>query len=104
MAKPMWTYCTSVYLPKKHCTVYRDDTLGVQLQVEVKRDWTFFPPKERSYFFIDGDAKVFRSESSLVRELERARAGRSHPHRSPTRRRASLGEGQGMLSHSPQTR
>ena len=37
MRRPAWTYYTSYYLPKKFCTVYRDDALGIQLQVEVKR-------------------------------------------------------------------
>ena len=84
MPRPVWTYCTSVYLPKKHCTVYRDETLGVQLQVEVKREWTLIPPKERSYFFIDGNEKVFRSEDRLLRELERTQlsdAPPAHPRR-----------------------
>ena len=67
--KPAWSYCSSVYLPKKHCVIYRDDSLGVQLQVEVKRDWTFFPPKERQYFFIDGVERTFKSEEKLVRAL-----------------------------------
>ena len=104
MRRPMWTYCTSVYLPKKHCTVYRDETLGVQLQVEVKRDWTFFPPKEKNYFFIDGNEKIFRSESSLVRELDRLSSGRTRARRLNPRRRALLGQAEGVLSHSPQPR
>ena len=98
MRRPVWTYYTSVYLPKKLCTVYRDDALGVQLQVEVKRDWALFPPKEKSYFFIDGVEKVFRNEARMIRELERI---------VPRRRRIvraagapQLGQGQGVLSRS----
>jgi hypothetical protein len=70
--KPAWSYCSSVYLPRKHCAVYRDDQLGVQMQVEVKRDWTFFPPKEKQYFFIDGVETTFKSEEKLVRALEKS--------------------------------
>jgi len=32
---PSWRYSSSIYLPRKHCTVYRDDDFGAQLQVMV---------------------------------------------------------------------
>jgi hypothetical protein len=70
--KPAWSYCSSVYLPKKHCAIYRDDNLGVQMQVEVKRDWTFFPPKEKQFFFIDGVKTTFKSEEKLVSALAKS--------------------------------
>ncbi len=79
MRKPAWSYCSSVYLPKKHCAIYRDDGLGIQMQVEVKRDWTFFPPKERQYFFIDGIKRTFKSEEKLVHALEQSLFKNSSP-------------------------
>jgi len=79
MRKPAWSYCSSIYLPKKHCVIYRDDNLGVQMQVEVKRDWTFFPPKERQFFFIDGVERTFKSEEKLVRALDRWYFRSSYP-------------------------
>ena len=104
MRRPAWTYYTSVYLPKKLCTVYRDDALGVQLQVEVKREWTLFPPKEKSYFFIDGIEKVFRNEARMVRELERVFPKKRQAPRPRFATRAAtrpqLGQGQGVLSRS----
>ncbi len=73
MRRPAWSYCSSVYLPKKHCAIYRDDDLGVQMQVEIRRDWSFFPPTERQYFFIDGVKKIYRSEEKMVRALQKSR-------------------------------
>jgi hypothetical protein len=99
MRKPSWTYCTSVYLPKKHCTVFRDESLGVQLQVEVRREWTLFPPKERSYFFIDGVERVFRSEDRMVRALQRARAGDAHQAHPRPGSRISFSGRRGLPSH-----
>ncbi len=68
---PEWRFVASVYLRKRHCLVYRDDELAVQLQVIKKRRWVFSPPKEREFYFIDGERKIFRSEGQLVAELAR---------------------------------
>ena len=70
MRKPAWDYCASIYLPKRHCAILRDDQLGVQMQLEIKRDWTFFTPKEHEYFFIDGVKRVYRSQKKLMNALE----------------------------------
>jgi hypothetical protein len=68
---PEWIFVASVYLRKRHCLVYRDDDLAVQLQVIKKRRRVFSPPKEREFYFIDGERKIFRTEARLVAELER---------------------------------
>ena len=67
MKKPKWTYCASLYLPKKHCLLYRDEGLGVQLQVMTRTDRVLFHPKEEEYYFIDGVERIFRSEDELMR-------------------------------------
>jgi hypothetical protein len=66
---PTWKYSSSVYLPKHHCVIYRDDALGIQKQVMTRR-WTFlFQPREREFYFIDGDKRTFRSEERLMSAL-----------------------------------
>jgi hypothetical protein len=74
---PEWRFVASVYLRKRHCMVYRDDELAVQLQVIKKRSWVFSPPKEREFYFIDGERKIFRSEGQLVAELTRRMSRKS---------------------------
>jgi hypothetical protein len=69
MATPRWKYCASVYTKRDHCTIYRDDALRVQKQILEKRDWLFIRPKERAFYFIDGDKKVYRSEEAFLRQL-----------------------------------
>jgi len=70
MKSPSWEYCSSIYFPRKHCTIYRDDDLGVQLQVIVKRHWGVLPTRETHRYFIDGVNRVFRSNADLVEALE----------------------------------
>jgi hypothetical protein len=66
---PTWKYASSVYLPKHHCVIYRDDALGIQKQV-ITRRWTFiFQAREREFYFIDGDKRTFRSEDRLMAAL-----------------------------------
>jgi hypothetical protein len=66
---PTWKYASSVYLAKYHCVIYRDDELGIQKQV-VTRRWTLlFQPREREFYFIDGDKRTFRSEDRLMTAL-----------------------------------
>jgi len=67
MAVPRWKYRASIYTRRDHCTLYRDDDLGVQMQVMVKRDWLVFRPRERVYYFVDGVSRAFRSEEEMLR-------------------------------------
>jgi hypothetical protein len=70
MQRPHWDYCSHYYVRNKRCAIYRDDGLGVQMQIIVKNDWTFIPPREHQYFYIDGVEKVYRSEEKLLRALD----------------------------------
>jgi hypothetical protein len=78
MRQPNWTYQASMYLPKEHCMVYRDDTLGVQLQVMTRRRRFPWLSRVREFYFIDGVDRAFRSEKSMLEGLRRrvARTGR----------------------------
>ncbi len=62
---PSWRYSSSMYLPRKHCTVYRDDDLGAQLQVMVGRDRSFLHRRGKYRYFVDGVDRVFKSEADL---------------------------------------
>ena len=79
MRRPTWTYSSRVYQAKTLWTIYRDDSLGVQLQVVTKRDWLFTRPKERCFFFIDGVERQYRSEDRMLRALNRSRFGDESP-------------------------
>lgn len=70
---PQWKYASSIYLPRHHYVVYRDDAMGVQKQVITRRNTIFFTPKEREFYFIDGDQRTFRSEEQLLKALQRVR-------------------------------
>jgi hypothetical protein len=67
---PSWKYASSVYLPKHHCVIYRDEALGVQKQVMTRRSPLIFPAREREFFFIDGDRRTFRTQERLMAALE----------------------------------
>jgi CheY-like chemotaxis protein len=67
--KPQWEYVFNTYLPRHHCALYRDNTLGVQLQVVTRTSGWISRPK--SYYFIDGVRGSFPSEGKLVRRLHR---------------------------------
>jgi hypothetical protein len=79
MKSPSWRYSSSIYLPRKHCTVFRDDDLGVQLQVMAGRDRTFWRRRRKYQYFVDGVDRVFTSKVDLMRALERRNAGRTAP-------------------------
>jgi hypothetical protein len=68
---PHWTYNSSRYEGKKHCLVYRDDHLGVELQVFTPSGTSFFAGREKKAYLIDGVEKKFRSEQAMLRMLDR---------------------------------
>lgn len=70
MKTPDWTYAASMYLPKKHALVYRDDSLGIQLQIMTKTRG-FFQGVPKEYYFIDSDRRTFSSEEKLLRALQK---------------------------------
>lgn len=78
--KPLWKYCSNHYLPDGQCAVYRDDRLGVQLQVRTSDKAGVFTGRNRAYrFYIDGVDKAFSSEQSMLRALQKTRSARLHP-------------------------
>jgi hypothetical protein len=66
---PNWTYQASICLPGAHCTLYRDDSLGVQRQILRRQRAPWFPGRVREYYFVDGLEQGYRSEQSLMRAL-----------------------------------
>lgn len=70
MITPDWTFAASLYLPKHHCMLYRDDRLGLQLQVMTKTRG-LFRGSPAEYYFIDGVKRVFRNEETMIRHLAR---------------------------------
>jgi hypothetical protein len=72
MKTPDWTYAASMYLPKKHALIYRDDSLGIQLQIMTKTRG-FFQGVPKEYYFIDGDRRTFPNEEKMVRALLKRR-------------------------------
>jgi len=78
--KPSWKYCFNEYLPDRQCTVYRDERLGVQLQVVSFERPGIFGTRDRTYrFYIDGIDKSFSTEESMLRTLQKTRFVRTHP-------------------------
>lgn len=75
MLKPEWKFYSSTYMPRKHYLIYRDDALGVQMQVVTKRKWILFRGKEKTYYFIDGDKRTFRTEGRLMHAVSKKRGG-----------------------------
>ena len=71
MFKPKWEYISSKYLSKTHITIYRDNTLGVQMQIVTKRNQLANPEKAKFYYFIDGDKRVFHSEEEMMNKLRK---------------------------------
>ena len=68
MKTPNWTYAASMYLSRKHALIYRDDSLGVQLQI-MTRTRGLFQGVPKEYYFIDGDRRIFATEEKMVRAL-----------------------------------
>ncbi len=66
---PRWQYHSSNYSARRHCVVYRDKALGVEMHVTTKRNWIMFPGKEKIHYCIDGDPREYVSEVELTAEL-----------------------------------
>jgi hypothetical protein len=87
VGKPHWAYSASIYKPKVHCLVYRDEQLKVQLQIITPRNPTLLWRKPKEFFFIDGVERIFRSEDTLLKALGSSGADGTHPvSRSPLAR------------------
>jgi hypothetical protein len=78
--QPKWKYVASIYLKRKHILIFRDNVLGLQMQVVSRASNPGSP--SRKLYFLDGDNRAYGTESELTRALangpERASAG-LHP-------------------------
>jgi hypothetical protein len=64
---PNWEFAGSIYLPKWHCLVYRDERLGVQREEYTKRHGATPRGKPKVSYFITGVKGRFRTEKQLMR-------------------------------------
>jgi hypothetical protein len=71
MNRPNWAYQASIYLPRAHCMVYRDDALGIQLQILTRHRAFWTAGGIQEYYFADGMDGMFRDEQSLLEALEK---------------------------------
>lgn len=75
MKKPEFKMMQSLSTDREHSLVYRDDKLGLQVEVHttVKKKYRNMPGhpdrfcKGRRYFFIDGDKRTFRNVKDLMK-------------------------------------
>jgi hypothetical protein len=78
--QPKWKYFASIYLKRKHVLVFRDNILGLQLQVISRISNPGSP--SRKLYFVDGDNRAYANETELFQALASGPADRSvglHP-------------------------
>ena len=63
---PNWEYAGSIYLPKWHCLVYRDEKLGVQREVYTRRYGATPRGKPKVSYFLTGVERRFKTEKQLM--------------------------------------
>ena len=54
---------------KWHDILYRDDELGIQKEIHTKFKNELTPIKEYKYYFIDNDAREFKTEDEMLQAL-----------------------------------
>ena len=64
--KPKWGCVRGLFTDSRYHRVYRDDKLGIQMEVLRGRRNGMPIGKPRRYFYIDGDEKEYRSEEALL--------------------------------------
>jgi len=89
---PKWVYESSHYRPRWHYLVYRDESLGVQMQIATRWRNGRFGNRHVTTYYLDGEDRVFRSEEKLMQVLEARRKRLPEPaarnSRSPLRKMA----------------
>jgi hypothetical protein len=78
--QPKWKYFASIYLKRKHVLVFRDNALGLQLQVISRISNPSSP--SRKLYFVDGDNRAYADETELIQALASGPDARSvglHP-------------------------
>ncbi len=78
--QPKWKYFASIYLTRKHVLVFRDNVLGLQMQVisRISNPGS----SSRKLYFVDGDNRAYATETELLQALSGGPDGRSvglHP-------------------------
>lgn len=73
MNDPVWRYMQGIVTESRYHRVYRDDKLGVQLEVITKRRNGMPIGKGKNYFFLDGKKGEFRSETALMKAVRAAK-------------------------------
>jgi hypothetical protein len=66
---PHWKYIASIYQPMRQYVVFRDEQIGLQRQLVIRRNPLFFQSCDREYFYIDGVDRAFTSEQAMLRAL-----------------------------------
>ena len=69
MPAPVWVYESSHYRPRWHYLVFRDDRLGVQMQIATRWRGGRLGKRHKTTYYRDGEDQVFRSEAKLIRAL-----------------------------------
>jgi hypothetical protein len=78
--QPKWKYVASIYLKRKHVLIFRDNGLGLQLQVISRISNPGSP--SRKLYFVDGDNRAHATEAELLQALASGPdndSGRLHP-------------------------
>jgi hypothetical protein len=71
MTTPNWEFAGSIYLPKWHCLVYRDEKLGLQKEEYTRRHGATPRGKPKVSYFLTGVQRRFRTERQLMRAWEK---------------------------------
>ena len=65
--RPNWRYVQGAVSDSRYHRVYRDDVLGVQMEIITRRRDGMPVGKGRAYFFMDGNDYEFKTEDELMR-------------------------------------
>ena len=68
--KPKWTMHMHLNMSNQHSLLLRDNKLGCQCEVYTKAKYGYIYGKGKTYYFIDGDEREFRTEDDLIKALE----------------------------------
>lgn len=66
---PEWRYVRGIVTTNRYHRVYRDDKLGVQMELLTKRRSGRPVGHGKYYFFIDKDDREFKSKKAMLKAL-----------------------------------
>lgn len=73
MVRPKWSYIRGMIYEKEYQRLYRDNELGVQMEMFTRRKDGFVNGKTKVYYFIDNDPREFKTENDLMVALRSKR-------------------------------